>query len=625
VRDKGRFRLTDSTSDTEAWSAGAAGGISKALDSLKTDYVAGTTVTARVGNGISSVLSRLNPKSIGGVKLKCTDLKHLGNAMKFLDWSTKVANFAIGASVQQAPAGDLALTRLDLIGEMVRKRSVGVGCVDPAILKGGSMKRTVFLFLLLSFQGLKAGEARGYIQIKCGPGVRIFLDGDFKGVTNTDSGGLILQDISVGEHSLKAVKEGFPPQVSQVTVTAGAVVVFTVKPFVPKIEISEEGREESDQKKLRVGTLLIQSLPVECVLSIDKLGLSGVRKKKDKWRAKKVPAGRYVVRAAALGKTLEIEVRISQDRETELFFNFVEGKVVDRGKERERAERAQWGGYQRMLPGVVPVRSTTYPSISGLAPGSREAQARQRRAVSDLGLPLEVKSKKSGIVFRLIPAGEFMMGSPPSERDRDPSEGPRHRVRITKPFYLGKYEVTQEEWQRVMGNNPPDCKSAGGRAAVAEVSWNDCREFCRKLCELEGVPEGTYRLPTEAEWEYACRAGTETAYYFGDSSSELGRYAWYAWYDVDSPLRVGQKKPNAFGLYDMHGNVWEWCQDWYDWGYYKNSPEADPQGPVSGGLRIFRGGCWDGDAEDCRSARRSRCVPVYRGIDLGLRLLRTAK
>ena len=162
-----------------------------------------------------------------------------------------------------------------------------------------------------------------------------------------------------------------------------------------------------------------------------------------------------------------------------------------------------------------------------------------------------------------IPAGEFLMGTPNSDSNGLNAEKPRHRVRITKPFYLGKYLVTQEQWGAVMGNNPSYFK--GPKKPVEQVSWDDCQQFLRKLNAISVAGEGRFQLPTEAQWEYACRAGSTTRYCFGDEESRLGEFAWYNVNSGEQTHRVGEKKPNAWGLYDMHGNVWEWCADWFDW------------------------------------------------------------
>ncbi|MFW6106656.1 MAG: SUMF1/EgtB/PvdO family nonheme iron enzyme, partial [bacterium] len=197
-----------------------------------------------------------------------------------------------------------------------------------------------------------------------------------------------------------------------------------------------------------------------------------------------------------------------------------------------------------------------------------EARRRQEETAAVLVVPVEKTVKLGGGVTMdlvLIPAGEFMMGSPRAEDERYDNET-QHEVRITKPFYMSKTEVTQEQWERMMGENPADFK--GAKNPVDSVSWNDCRDFAKKLSEQ--VDSLTFSLPTEAEWEYACRAGSTTKYCFGDSDRELGNYAWYRPNSDGKTHPVGQKKPNAFGLYDMHGNLWEWCQDRYGADYYKN-------------------------------------------------------
>jgi hypothetical protein len=186
-------------------------------------------------------------------------------------------------------------------------------------------------------------------------------------------------------------------------------------------------------------------------------------------------------------------------------------------------------------------------------------------------------------------------------------------VKLTKGFWLGVYPVTQAEWQKVMGSNPSRFK--GDSRPVEQVSWGDCQEFCRKLSAREGR---TYRLPTEAEWEYACRAGTTTTYCFGDGVVNLGEYAWYGGNSNDQTHSVGQKKANGWGLYDMHGNVYQWCQDWY--GAYPQTDQVDPHGPSEGSDRVLRGGSWSDDPRYCRSAYRITFEPGGRNCFLSCRL-----
>ncbi|MCQ1536776.1 formylglycine-generating enzyme family protein [Methanosarcina sp. KYL-1] len=222
-----------------------------------------------------------------------------------------------------------------------------------------------------------------------------------------------------------------------------------------------------------------------------------------------------------------------------------------------------------------------------------------------------------GMEFMKVPAGEFNMGSPSGEEDRD-DEGPVHKVTIEEPYYLGKYEVTQEQWREVMGNDPSYFK--GDELPVEQVSWDDAQEFIEKLNEKEGTDK--YRLPSEAEWEYACRAGTTTMYSFGDSELEPGDYACYRDNSNQKTYPVGQKKPNPWGLYDMHGNVWEWCQDWYYSDYNGAPSDGSAWENGSSSFRIKRGGSWLSSAEDCRSAARGSDDPDRRIYYLGFRVLR---
>lgn len=218
----------------------------------------------------------------------------------------------------------------------------------------------------------------------------------------------------------------------------------------------------------------------------------------------------------------------------------------------------------------------------------------------------------------LIPTGEFLMGLPDSVTTAWGDEKPQHRVRISKPFYLAKYEVTQQQWQTVMGNNPSVFTAP--RNPIENVSWNDAKAFCDRVAQKDGKE---YRLPTEAEWEYACRGGAQTQWSFGDNESNLEEYAWFAGNSSHQTHGVGQKMPNAWGLHDMHGNVWEWCRDCYDDSYYQNSAAEDPEGPTSGSRRVTRGGSWDNQANGCRAASRGNSAIEYRYRNLGFRVAMT--
>ena len=218
-----------------------------------------------------------------------------------------------------------------------------------------------------------------------------------------------------------------------------------------------------------------------------------------------------------------------------------------------------------------------------------------------------------------IPGGTFWMGSPDGVGEKN--EHPRHQVTLA-PFLMGKYPVTQAEWQAVMGNNPSKFKDAD--RPVECVSWDECQEFLKKLnatVETHGRASLQFRLPTEAEWEYACRAGSETIWHFGNDSAQLENYAWHDENSRDKTHAVGKLQPNAFDLYDMYGNVWEWCQDWFNETYYANSPRENPAGQSSGKYRLLRGGSWYNLPDGCRSACRGSFASANQGSNIGCRVV----
>ena len=237
------------------------------------------------------------------------------------------------------------------------------------------------------------------------------------------------------------------------------------------------------------------------------------------------------------------------------------------------------------------------------------ASADGRKELSlDLGNKVTMK-------LALIPAGMFLMGSPETEKDRHKIEGPQHEVTISKPFYMGVYPVTQEQYEQIMGKNPSHVK--GAQSPIETVSWHDAVEFCKKVSQKTGK---TVRLPTEAQWEYACRAGTKTRFSFGDKAEDLGDYAWYDGNSDRVTHPVGQKMPNDFGLYDMLGNVWQWCADWCSEDY-SEARDTDPTGPASGKARVLRGGCWYDAPLHCRSAYRNGDLPGSRLGIIGFRVV----
>jgi formylglycine-generating enzyme required for sulfatase activity len=229
---------------------------------------------------------------------------------------------------------------------------------------------------------------------------------------------------------------------------------------------------------------------------------------------------------------------------------------------------------------------------------------------------LPVLEAKAGGEMILLPAGSFTMGDVGGREDETP-----HTVSVSA-FYLDKFFVTQELYTKVMGVNPSKRKDP--KCPVERTRWTDAVRFCNKCSELEGLTPcydlgtwecnfaaGGYRLPTEAEWEYACRAGNPGKYGFGDDETELPKYAWLKPHSKGKTHPVGEKSANRWGLFDMHGNVWQWCNDWYNDNYYKESPELDPRGPATGKMRVLRGGAWDSTPDKCRAAYRNKEFPVF--------------
>jgi formylglycine-generating enzyme required for sulfatase activity len=240
-------------------------------------------------------------------------------------------------------------------------------------------------------------------------------------------------------------------------------------------------------------------------------------------------------------------------------------------------------------------------------------------------------SNSLGMEFVLIPAGSFEMGTPPDERFRDPDEI-QHRVTLSKPFYMQITEVTQGQWKSLMGSNPSHSARCGDLCPVERVSWTDSQRFIEKL-NRKG--EGTYRLPTEAEWEYASRAGTTGMFHWGnvvdctkamfDNTTRRGTnrcasHVHTRGFRPDSPAPVKSYDPNPWGLFDMQGHVWEWCQDWY--GPYPGESVTDPKGPESGDAKVRRGGSWFRFGTFCRAGNRNRSHPGSRYSTTGFRVVR---
>ncbi|HJM62492.1 MAG TPA: SUMF1/EgtB/PvdO family nonheme iron enzyme [Roseibacillus sp.] len=331
-------------------------------------------------------------------------------------------------------------------------------------------------------------------------------------------------------------------------------------------------------------------------------------------------AGKYEFRAHVCTVTVDRQALLRVNRRTLLDVDipYTKADWMDTAPvELDLKEGRNRIGYTHYIPNKgVSIRHFTLKPVKMVA-------ARSGLAASSGGAGQNEIANTIGVRMALIDPGSLMMGSTTGPGD----ERPAHRVKLTKGFYMGVTEVTQEQWESVMPDNPSRFK--GADRPVENVVVADCVEFCKRLTQKERaegkLPEGAeYRLPTEAEWEYACRAGSETKYGFGDSETELGEYAWCRENCVRTQP-VGMKKANAWGLFDMHGNVWEWCSDWH--GSYSAGETEDPTGAPAGAAwshRVFRGGSWGSTVAHCRSAARNGCgTSNSRLSGLGFRLVRT--
>jgi formylglycine-generating enzyme required for sulfatase activity len=290
---------------------------------------------------------------------------------------------------------------------------------------------------------------------------------------------------------------------------------------------------------------------------------------------------------------------------------------------------------------LLMILSISFPSALEAQSGNQEKKPDEAQAYTET-------AGGAAIEMVLVPAGKYLMGSPLNEAGRDGDEGPQHEVSVSS-FYIGKYEVTQAQWRAVVALprvkidlNPDPSYFKGDTLPVEQVRWEEAVEFCDRLSTATGKP---YRLPTESEWEYACRARTTGPFaggldgmgWYGDNSGRSRLDSDKIWKTdrsnyvkrmLENGCRtrsVGQKKPNGFGLYDMHGNVWEWCMDWFSKDYYSQRASDNPTGPVSGTDRVFRGGGWGDSERNCRSALRSGDTLTYRSPDLGFRIVRTLR
>ena len=447
---------------------------------------------------------------------------------------------------------------------------------------------------------VSAGKSYGSVSISTDPsGASVYLDGDDYGETPVRR-----DDVETGEYTLALHKDGYVDAMQMLTISRGRTAEVDVKLVK------------------QMGSLNITCSPPNAHIYFDGAykGTAGAQGLKLDY----LSVGNYNVKAEAdsyYPEEKSVEVYYNQTTQVSFSLKPKPGAVfvmsTPGGAEVYLDNKKQSGKTPYKVNDVSTGSHRVKVYLGGYetAEKSVSVDAEKTATVSFDLVKVEVPTAPptigggsisgdkvtgplSGMTFVKIPGGSFQMGS----NDGDSNEKPVHKVTI-RPFYMMTTEVTQGMWKKVMGNNPSNFK--GDNLPVERVSWNDCQAFLKKLNSK--YPGKTYRLPTEAEWEYACRAGTTTKYYSGNRDSDLGRVGWYRGNAGSKTHPVGQKSPNSWGLYDMHGNVYEWCSDWY--GDYPSGSMTDPQGPSSGKYRVLRGGSWSSGAYYCRSAIRYYSPP----------------
>jgi len=446
-------------------------------------------------------------------------------------------------------------------------------------------KRCKLIFILLPLMicfppSLYAG---GDIQITCEPGVRIWLNDQFMGKTTADDFGMFVENLRSGEYVLKAAKSGFKPFRKSVEVVDLKTIEVRIEFKKKSLAIEDYSERDDAIVEVETGTLILRSVPLYADIYLNEEHIGQADKK-----IKNLGSGEHKIVFIMGNKELEGNFDLEPGDTLRLKAHFKKNLIINE-TEQESVRKAELPKNEQT---ASPTGTITEP------------------------LP--------GMKFVWIPPGSFLMGSPPGERGRRHNEA-QHLVTLTKGFYLQTTEVTQGQWKEVMGDNPSYFSSCGEDCPVERVSWEDVQEFIRRLNQREN--SNRYRLPTEAEWEYAARAGSTTAFANGEirdtgcRDPNLDKIGWYCGNSGEKTHPVARKQPNAWGLHDMHGNVWEWCRDWE--GDYPSAAVTDPTGPLSGEYRVVRGGSWTRGARRCRSAFRGAALPGGLDLRLGFRLART--
>lgn len=503
------------------------------------------------------------------------------------------------------------------------------------------------LILLLGFTYTVLSQ-NSYIQIVCEPNVSISLDGNKKGVTSVEVGGFILEGLTRGRHKVTLLKNGFIEQFGSVLLKDGEVYTYYSSPFIPQVSIDQVGSSGSlnlaadELEKVKTGNLKIQSVPIEIVVKINELGVEST-KVDDQWFASNVQKGRYAVEYVWNTKLLRDTIEIFENRMTHVFVNLINNEVTN---------RSVWARNQKKViaASVVPRSFTTQrvetkPIVTSGATANVEEVVEEsviesvETVMASPDMTVVPKSSNIDLVEMVtVPAGSFEMGAKRSGND----ERPIHDVSVNS-FQISKYEVTNDQYCAFL--NEMKCSENGkykdvlmcepslegvnieyvngrflskqgkGYYPMVGVTWQGATEFCKWAGG---------RLPTEAEWEFAAKGGSEPG---GTNYAGSGLFYKVGWGKGNSDGRVhmvGQKSPNELGIYDMSGNVIEWCADWYGENYYKKSEGENPLGPDAGTKKVARGGCYAFDNDNCEVSRRLAIEPNSYGGNAGFRLCKSS-
>lgn len=500
------------------------------------------------------------------------------------------------------------------------------------------------LVILLSFT-YSALCQNSYIQIVCEPEVSVSLDGSIKGFTTQEIGGFITNGLTPGKHKVSLKKNGCVIQTGYVSLKDGEVFTFYASPFVPQVSIAQVGAKGSTEIRsdqplaVKTGNLKIQSLPVDMTIKIKDLDVES-KKVDDQWFASNVQKGTYSVQYIWNNKLLQDTIEIFENRMTHIFVNLVNNEVTDRSAWAQNRKKVIAAA---ALPRTYATKRVEQKPIvtSGATPNVEEAAISIQEEMPDEIAspdPSPAYQSSSLVIDALemiqVDGGSFKMGARKSNSD----ERPIHDVKVNG-FQISKYEVTNDQYCAFL--NQINCSENGdyrgsklfelsldgmgiefnngrfvskkgmGYYPMVGVTWNGANEFCNWAGG---------RLPTEAEWEFAAKGGVKSEKTDYAGSGFFYKVGWGKTNSDGKAHMVGQKAPNELGLYDMSGNVLEWCSDWYSEHYYKKSSEKNPLGPSSGSKKVARGGCYAFDNNSCEVTKRVAIEPDALGANAGFRL-----